>query len=283
MKLNQWTIFIDMLGYGALNNKINNIEKANKLLEFMDTNVKIFQSQDNDYIKQTYSEKEFDLYRFYDIQVALISDSLIINYFPKEIDDIPELKRNLHSANTLFIIIKRLQTFIFHCMVEHNIFVRGGISDKFCLIKGNFAVGEGLIEAYQIESQIARNPRICLSSSIMGNRILIDNFNLLTKTLYKKDSFLKLDEDKQYFIDYLLHNITEPEQSRLQKTTKHKFFETHKKTIEYHLETIKEKITLANDENVLNSLNKNLKKYKWLKNYHNSVLKDYKENKYLIN
>ncbi|MEO2072959.1 MAG: hypothetical protein ABGW99_16630 [Zunongwangia sp.] len=283
MKLKQWTLFIDMLGYGALNSKINNIETADKLLKFMNFNSKIFSSQDNDYMKEEYAKNSFNLYEFYEIQVLLISDSLVINYFPKEIKrNISEKTKTYHSANTLFIIIKRLQTFIYHCMLENKIFVRGGISDKFCLVKDNFAVGEGLIEAYKIESKISKYPRICLSKSILEDQNTIDAFNHITSLIYKKNSFLKEDYDGEYFLDYLLHNICEPEILPKQKYVKHSFFRLHKETIEFHLNQIKDKIRNNKRSEKIDYHNKNLEKYEWLKKYHNDSLEDKYLNKYII-
>jgi len=273
MKLEQWVLFIDMLGYRDINGDIKDIQTAEGFIEFMKSNIEIFKSQDTEQIKEDYKEGTYDLYAFYDIQVVFVSDSLIINYLPKEVPDTGEAVRIMHSANTLFIIIKRLQTFLYNCMKERGIIVRGGVSSKFCLVDGGFAVGEGLIEAYLVESKLAVHPRICLSRDIAANKSLIDTFNKICKIIYKQDTFLG-DDNGLLYIDYLRHNLCEPENTFLQQRVKMAFFMLHKKTIEDKLRAIEAKIMAAN-QNEISKLQSVKDKIVWLKEYHNKTLSNY--------
>ncbi|WP_286971635.1 hypothetical protein [Flavobacterium sp. UBA4854] len=275
MKLEQWVLFIDMLGYRDINGGIKNRQDAEDFIAFMKSNVEIFKMQDRPEVVEGYKKGIYDLYAFYEIQVVFISDSLIINYLPREIEEIPEHNRLTHSANTLFIIIKRLQTFLFNCMKEKGIIVRGGISSKFCLVDGNFAVGEGLIEAYIVESTVANYPRICLSKEIAANKELLERFDKICSLIYKEDTFLGNDNGVLY-LDYLKHNLKEPDETELQRRVKDSFFKLHRETIKAKLSDIDARINVADDSDAP-ALKKVKEKIMWLKNYHNSALAQFHE------
>lgn len=226
--------------------------------------------------------KDFDLYAYYDVNVVFISDSIIINYSPiEQKNDIPEPLYYLHSANTLLIIIKRLQTLIYKCLKEKNIFLRGGVSNNFCYIKDNFAFGEGLIEAYKTESKKAIYPRICLSDSVTNNSKLIEAFETICKMIYKAQ-YIRT-ENNISFIDYLTHNLNETQQSMTQIYVIISFFKVHKEAIENKLLEINLKIESEKDEDKLKSLNRVKDKFNWLKNYHNESLKGNYGDYFLIN
>ncbi|MBO0947506.1 hypothetical protein [Fibrella forsythiae] len=280
MKLEQWVLFIDMLGYRELNGQISDDKSANDFLNFMKNNEKIFLRQNNDDIKKMYSEGIFDLYLFYEIQVVFISDSLIINYKPLEFFDkkIDEKIRNLHSANALFIIIDRIQEFIYHCLKEKNILIRGGVSNKYCSVQNNFAVGEGLIEAYINESKMAVYPRIVLSSSIIDNLPLIESFKFLSWVIYHTDTFLKEDGDGVFYIDYLKYVIKSTQTNMAENdgalVRVGNILVAHKLVIESKLNDLKNKINNEADSGKLKELDKIQAKIIWLKNYYNENVID---------
>ncbi|MDD7886633.1 hypothetical protein [Flavivirga sp. 57AJ16] len=287
MKLEQWTLFIDMLGYGNINGNITNENEAKDFIKFMQSNVSIFIKQDNDGKKKIYENQEFDLYKYYDIQTALVSDSLIINYLPKEVnEEIVEGKRILHSANTFFIIINRLQEYIYNCMSNKSILIRGGVSNKYCLVENNFAVGEGVIDAYIQESKFAVFPRIAISKNITNNKPLIKAFDFLCKAIYNETSFLEKCENDIYYIDYLKHNISLTKKNPFSLLTINKFIEVHKNTISKNLEKIQEQINslqeVDNDfELKKGKLKRSEKKILWLKNYHNQKMHEFNKD-YII-
>lgn len=279
MKLEQWVLFIDMLGYREINGEINSDKDANDFLNFMKSNEKIFSDQNNPEIKSLYQTETFDLYKYYEIQTTFVSDSLIINFKPLEIEEsLPEKLRMMHSANTLFIIMNRLQAYIFNCLKEHSILVRGGISNKYCLIRDNYAVGDGVIDAYLNESSRAIYPRIVLSESITKNSKFIEAFNFISKRIYDRDTFLKVDDDNVYYLDYLKYNVriiftTMIGDIQALKTV-NGFLVMHKDIITQKLIDLDQKISLENDDKKLDVLNKIKAKIIWLKDYHNDSMKE---------
>lgn len=279
MKLEQWVLFIDMLGYGEINGLISDDEKGNAFLDFMKSNEKIFSHQDRAEIREGYATQPFDLYKYYEIQTTFVSDSLIINYKPKEVEEnLPERIRMMHSANTLFIIINRLQTYIYNCLKEHNILIRGGISNKYCLIRDNYAVGEGLLDAYVNESKRAVYPRIVLSENITNNIEFINAFNFISKNIYGKETFLKEDGDGIYYLDYLKYNIRTVYTSMLGNIealrTISSFLTIHQETITAKLKEIDKAINKEQDSDKLIKLKKVKEKIVWIKDYHNECIKE---------
>jgi hypothetical protein len=295
MKLEQWTLVIDMMGYGVINGRIKTEEEAKEFITFMKKNVELITQQDNDEVKKMYAKTSFNLYEYYDIKIIFVSDSIMVSYYPKEVSSLTlENERILHSANALFIILQRLQIFMYHCMNEKKIMVRGGISNKFSLIEDSFAVGEGIIEAYILESKIAVHPRVILSKDIMKHETLIKAIRLLSKALYNIDSILETDENGVYYLDYLGYNIRQALQGSfnlLNLASYQAFFLTHKETIEFHygatLDAIERlKKTAPADEKGLKKLMEVLEKYIWLKVYHNRKMETFKnkelEERFLI-
>ncbi|MGV0964908.1 hypothetical protein [Empedobacter falsenii] len=283
-KLIQWTLFIDMLGYGDINGHIKEEESAEDFYKFMKSNSDIFAFQDRQEMRDIYENSDtFNLYDYYDIKVNFISDSIIISYNPiEQKDEIPEGYYYFHSANTLIIIIKRLQTLIYKCLKEKNIFLRGGISNKYCFIKDNFAFGEGLIEAYKTESQIAKYPRICLSNSVIENSKLIKCFEYLCEKIYFYDSFIA-EENNVFFLDYLAHNIYDIPQTEEGGMATLAFFKIHKDSIINKLNEINFKISNSHTVEETNKLIKVKEKFEWIRDYHNTRLFDFFDNNFQIN
>jgi len=293
MKLIQWTLFVDMLGFSAMNGAVKNEEDAKEFIEFMDNNRKIFEQGDNAPLKKYYeSDKYFNLYKYYEIRYAFVSDSLFITYYPKEADDLKnEDLALMHSANALFIIMIRLQAFLFHCFAEKGIFLRGGISNKYCYIQENFAVGEGLIEAYQAESKFAKNPRIVLHPEIVKNSKLMDKINLLSNLMYGGKSLLEKDNDDLYFLDHIRYVLSTTDLSIpmiarsasrnpfgyiSQCQTANSYLTKHADAIKKKIQEIEEEIKAATSNSQtseIEQLRKVADKYYWLRDYHNSRIK----------
>lgn len=281
MQLERWTLFIDMLGYGQINGSIENRDQAVAFLAFMKSNVALFKDQDSDDVKAMYARQQFNLYKYYDVKVLFVSDSIMISYYPREVNEvITEKQRNLHSANALFIILQRLQILIYNCMNEKNILLRGGVSNKFSLIDDQFAVGAGIIEAYQLESKKAKFPRIVLSNDIIENQVLFTAVRYLSLFIYQMENILVVDDDGIYYFDYLGFNIRCALQGgkNVQNLAIYDaFIMRHKETVEFHIEKTRkliEKIETADsvDQQALIEQNRVLDKYMWLKGYHNTKI-----------
>lgn len=290
MKLTQWTLFIDMLGYRDINGSINSEEKAKEFISFMDASRKIFELTDSKEKREQYAKDEhFNLYKYYDIQNSFVSDSLIITYQPREVEENISVDiQQMHSANALFIITIRLQIFIYHCFREKGIFLRGGISNKYCFIKDNFAVGEGLIEAYLGESKYAKNPRIVLHPSVGINIRLMEKIEFLSKKMYGGKSIIKKDIDDLYFLDHLGYAISttdieipmiakaaEKDPSGYLMTCKSvaNYTQKHGEEITKKLKEFNEKMSLVDPESEEGKVVASVTgKFVWLKNYHNSKI-----------
>ncbi len=178
----------------------------------------------------------------------------------------------MHSANTLFIIIGRLQEFIYKCLKEKNIFLRGGISNGYCNINNNFAFGNGLIEAYEVESVKAVYPRICLHESVSENKKLLGKLSLICKFIYGADSLLRF-EDKLCYVDYLQYGICQSNISPHNSEFFDEQFLIHKNAIINKLSEIERKIKNSKTEAELLKNNRIKDKFVWLKGYHNDKVK----------
>lgn len=281
MKLERWTLFIDMLGYGQLNGSIKNRDEADTFLAFTKSNVAHFKNQDSEQVKAMYAAEKFDLYKYYDVKVLFVSDSIMISYYPKEVEQLmSEEERNLHSANTLFIILQRLQILLYNCMNEKKILLRGGVSNKFSLIDDHFAVGEGIIEAYQLESRKAIFPRIVVSDDIVANQVLFAAVRYLSLLMYGMENILEKDNGGAYHLDYLGFNIRCALQGGINAqnlATYDAFIMRHKETIEFHIEKTQQlidkiRLTEPVNQEVLKEQSRVLDKYTWLKGYHNTKI-----------
>lgn len=300
MQLIQWTLFIDMLGYRDINGAIDSDVAATDFISFMETNKNLIGVTDNDAVKNLYKNGSFNLYKYYEIHTCFVSDSLIITYKPKDIEEPINLNQAyMHSANTLFIITMRLMTFIFNCFREKKLFLRGGISNKYCYIKDNFAVGEGLIEAYLAESTIAKNPRIILHPEIEKNIPLMQMINFLSNTLYGGNLLLKKDTtDNIISLDYLGYMISSidlkipmiaalaknnPTEHLMHHQVANDYFLHHMESVTYKIKELSCKLLEAQEAKDKKNISSVLEKFLWLKQYHNSKI-DGNENfsKYII-
>lgn len=292
MKLIQWTLFIDMLGYSDINGSIDSDDKAKDFISFMSNNKLLLEMVDDSVESRIRFAKDtvFNLYKYYDIKKAFVSDSLIITYIPKHVNE-PELPGlvEMHSANTLFIILGRLNLFIRNCLEKKNIFLRGGISNKYCYVKDNFAVGEGLIEAYLAESKLAVNPRIILHPEVTKNSLLMEKLSFLANEIYNGNSIIKEDSDSLYFLDYLGYVISFADASipMIEKAAGKnlgQFFINKQEATNFskkHAEVIAKKLRELNQRleqeerahpDRVEKTKSIISKFEWLKNYHNSKL-----------
>ncbi|MFN4056402.1 MAG: hypothetical protein ACK4GU_16200 [Alishewanella aestuarii] len=299
MKLVQWTLFIDMLGYRDINGDIDSEKKAEDFVSFMMENKKGLDfTNRQEVIEQYKKDQVFDLYMYYEVKHAFISDSLIITFSPKEVEKLKNEKlRYMHSANALFIILMRLQAIIFNCFSSKGIFLRGGISTKYCYIKDEFAVGEGLIAAYKAESSLAIYPRIVFSEEVLADQQLKSSIDTLSNLMYGGQNIIKRGDDGVYYLDYLGYNLSTIDLSlrmvlewamrdRTQflsaVTHSRSFFDKHRQEIIKKLETLEAKKVGSNTDEVLR-LDKVIEKFKWLKEYHNISLSKYEAfSEYLI-
>ena len=282
-----------MLGYRDINGAINSEAKAKEFIAFMEENKASLDFSNRDEVKEKYkSDKVFDLYMYYDVQYAFISDSIIITFSPKDVQSLKNNKlKYTHSANALFIILIRLQTIIFNCFSQRGIFLRGGISTKYCYIQNEFAVGDGLICAYKAESNLAVHPRIAFSPEVLQDKELKESITQLSNVMYGGNNIIIRDTDGVYYLDYLGYNlsivnldikmvsdsaITNPSKYLFSLETTKIFCDKHSKAIENKLAELEaRKPSLLPDQ--IDNLQKVIDKFLWLKDYHNTVLSKHKK------
>ena len=121
-KLIQFTFFVDMLGFGNKVGKIDSQEKADKFIEFMETNKSLFTAYSE---KDTLEKSELvTIPNFYEFNYSFISDSIVISFTPKILKEklIEELYY-MHSASLFFIMINRITTLLFNACKEHKILI----------------------------------------------------------------------------------------------------------------------------------------------------------------
>ncbi|KQA95713.1 hypothetical protein CGT92_18800 [Vibrio metoecus] len=289
MKLLQWTLFIDMLGYRDINGSINSEDSAKEFVSFMEENKALFDFQNDDYFVKRYKQNsQFDLYEFYEVKHAFVSDSLILTFYPKEVESLVNVdKMYMHSANALFIITMRLQAFIYSCFSQKGVFLRGGVSNKYCYVKDNFAVGEGLIDSYLVESKVAKYPRIALSKDTSSNTKLMEKIRFLSDVMYNKNQLVAKDPvDGVYYLDYLKYNLAMIDasskivQARILADRKgfdaqfesvQLFVKKHGNGIEAKLAELNIRIAPLKGKEK-EAMQKVIDKFEWLKDYHNSLV-----------
>jgi len=200
----QWTLFLDILGYGQEQKKIDNQEKANDFIQFMSINKELIKVQDQ-MNKQFFSDKDINLYEYYDFKAVFISDSFVLSAIPK-VQTQEFLDNDYYDLSAFTLIELTYQIFIFieNILKEKGLIVRGGISNKFADIDdvNSLAVGEGLIEAYELESKFAKVPRILISKEISNNKKLMLSLKKHSKVygnILSKDT----DRDDFYYLNYL--------------------------------------------------------------------------------
>lgn len=301
MKLFQWTLFIDMLGYREVNGSISSDKDAEDFIGFMEANKNILDFSNREEVKERYEKDDFNLYEYYDVDSCFVSDSIIITFKPKEVEKLTnEELKFMHSANALFIICMRLQTIIFNCFTEKGIFLRGGISSKCSYIKDNFAVGEGLIEAYLAESSIAKSPRIVLHPNIEENTKLIEKIFFLSDVMYGGKSLIQRDsKDSVLFLDYMgfalassdLNSqsvaraaVVDPVGFLAQKNVTENYVRRHYEALsaKFHELTSRLEAMEAGSESH-EKISRVLSKFIWLKEYHNRSIAGIKElERYLV-
>jgi hypothetical protein len=143
-------------------------------------------------------------------------------------------------------------------MVQSGFFIRGGIAIGELYIDNDIVFGDGLIDAYRAESQLARDPRIILSRSATEYlNIHLSYYHPVEHSTQYRD--LLSDIDGQIFLNYLDGMlIAEDEHGPFyEELLKHKVI-------------VEEKL----DEFVNNPII--WSKYAWVANYHNYFCDQYK-------
>ncbi|WP_373388405.1 hypothetical protein [Pseudomonas alcaligenes] len=285
MKATQWTFFLDLLGFSEANKNVTSDEKAQELINFLNSNKEILEKQNSHEVIQRYSRDLFDLYKLYEIKYAIISDSIIITLKPKEVANINRELLEKHSVNALLIMIMRIQLLIANCLYQMGFFIRGGVSNSYCDIQGNTGSGLGLINAHEAESKIAKYPRIALSKDISIDTIRRANW--LFSTMYSHNKLIYKENDEHFIntLEFMAAQTDATNSTNLNAIKKHPtLYMQNCEVTRNFLSIQREKILeyLNNHKSAYKSLppgkeksiqGKIAKKYMWLKKNHNKTIK----------
>lgn len=149
-------------------------------------------------------------------------------------------------------------------LINHGIFIRGGVSIGDVHADEQMLFGPGFVRAYELESVYANFPRIVVDPALIqqlykdkrlasSHNTLVDEFDYISKNIRR-------ESDGIYFIDYLRSfqkEIDEPDNIPI-------FLRNHKELI-------------INNIGGVTQLSPVSAKYLWLANYHNSVISEFSE------
>ncbi len=149
-------------------------------------------------------------------------------------------------------------------LIDYGILIRGGIAFGDICVDQNRIFGPALIQAYDLESQFAKYPRFIVDPELIKeyktNKLLRrDEHSIKEDSTFVK-SLLRQGDDGLWFIDYARAVESELDEPEMYPS----FLKRHRDVI----------IDGCSD---FKGLNKNLEKYVWLANYHNTVIMEIKD------
>ena len=219
----QWTFFLDILGYGNEQKTIDNQEKADKFIEFMKENKSLIDFEDS-MNKSFYSDKDINIYELYEIKSVFISDSFVLTSIPKD-KEFREEDYYYLSSSIILELTFQMFYFIENILDKQGLIIRGGISNKFTDIdtESSLAVGQGLIEAYKLESNY-ENPRILLSKDISSDKKLMSFLDKDSKKYGEDFSIFLKDTDDFFYLNYLGFMLAILRRSENDRQNMHKYY-----------------------------------------------------------
>lgn len=174
---NCYIAFIDILGFKDLlakNTACSDIFSIFELIKSNSTTSLFYNGEDVD--------------AFNHIKCYIMSDSIVL-YIDASIKE---------SFFALVTTCSKLQISLL-CR-EQPILVRGGISKGDLFVDKNIIFGAGLTEAYLIESNISRYPRIVFSKALLRNA---KEVNTSTKRVYWDGMIVSEDVDEYCFVNFM--------------------------------------------------------------------------------
>lgn len=262
-RLYSYTLFLDILGYSSRISKIYNNEKAGEIFALLDS----IEARIKEYCSIASAH---DAYKEYDLHYSFISDAIVLSFTPKNNLNISLEEKLFLNQTTLEFIFTWIMNVQIDIIFQAGLFLRGGISIKEIYWQNEKVVGPGLIEAYQLEQQMAEHPRIILSPELSANSELIDLINHINEggdSAYHKHTLLRRDNDIYYYnlVGRLLarvvydHNALVDEVKNIEALT-YAYLLEQKFIIEHFL---------------IENNSKYVDKYKWLKNDHNFSITEF--------
>ncbi len=242
--------FIDILGYKEI--ICNSTDEENeKNIEKLKSVYRYFENLNNGYQ---------DKYRNY--KVKTFSDNIFIEV---ELKEHSLFSLGVSNEGTIYHILSELSSFQNIMFAEYGFFIRGSIVYGEIYSDDNIIYGKGIVEAVEGEKK-AIFPRIIISEDL--KQIIDENRKSYGGKEYWGDkTLIKLDDYSGYFLNYLDNMFYQSLEEVL---------EIHKKLIDENLKKYSQLLNnYGNDEENYKKIQKVLKKYEWLKDYHNFYIKEY--------
>jgi hypothetical protein len=271
--------FIDILGFG------HEIERAQSKedLERLHAKVRLVQAafQKESAAENPQEQQEFN--RQYGRRVIALSDAVVVVFTPRS-----EASEVMGEYDRLGFVISELLDAQARCVIDHGIFVRGGVSHGPFFFEDDVLLSPALARAYELESKHADHPVIVISESTR-NEILgvpkqgyIDpGWDLMPKH-FARHGRKRFRGGKLYFLDYLPYILNEEYLSweradwedyqdarreedtpRAEAALARKYTKNRAGILRGHKQRIEAAYGAVSSERVR-------KKYRWLMKYHNS-------------
>ena len=183
----RYIAFVDILGFSEIVAKHASPERAAQRLSL----VKTLQSIGSRELDKTYGD---------DFRLQQFSDSIIVS--------------DKESAVGLFNLLDAIAD-LAGALLANELLIRGGIAKGLLHHDGQIVFGPAFLEAYRIESSIAKFPRVVLSSAVMedARKYLKEEKyrSALNKIADMEDlhNLIRLSDDGPAFV-HVFHDIDQP-------------------------------------------------------------------------
>lgn len=180
-----WVVFLDILGF------VDDVRKADKAGK---------QEKHLKQLRSALAEAKADLVEGLENPLSTnFPDSYVIKVFTDNIVlGFPIFDDGESEFGTMLFRVGRYQ----YTLLKHGFFVRGGIAFGDLYMDEDVVYGKGLLDAYEAETQLARDPRVVLSPSAMAQ--VQDHLAWYGKVDFAPhNEHLLVDSDSQMFVNYL--------------------------------------------------------------------------------
>lgn len=233
---NSWVICLDILGFSA---RIKSATEAGTAQGLLLELTAALEEAKVDLVKDL-DEHAGYLIKEAPYAVKMFTDNVVLG-FPIHDDGEDEFGR-------MIFIVGLWQ----YTLLKHGFFVRGGMAVGPLFMDEDVVFGAGLIDAYQAESKLARDPRVVLAPSAMD--LIHHHLAYYANVSESPHNFaLLVDADSQMFVNYLWLPVDGAEGLPGQFTS----------DIERHRDLIVDRLNeFAQDPGIWS-------KYAWVGSYHN--------------
>lgn len=143
-------------------------------------------------------------------------------------------------------------------LIKHGFFTRGGISFGELYMDEDLVFGDGILEAYEAESKLARDPRIVFAKS--GRELMLSHLAYYSRVRETPHNHsILFDSDSQLFINYLVIPTEDMEA----------LHQDYLDVLRHHRDLITMRLQKYSENPQIRP------KYEWAGIYHNHVVRNY--------